>query len=370
MRQRPISTPLVVWLLVAASLLVVSLTQVGVPAQIRTPLPSDTANYLPLQVGNQWLYERKFFGSSTWIASVVERVTAPNGRTYAALEGYFGILTSEGYVAPRRLVRSSRGIVTEFNPDGASDNLWYMLGAEVGTTWQIQLEPVPESGTIGLCVDGSTVTLASRSEVVTVPAGTFQDVVRLDFAPRCADAGIVSEWFAPRVGLIRRQEDSFSGPVVSELFRAIVGGVQFPRQTYSTSLSIDRPVYVNNLMPPPLPDGFPTVRGLFTVANATHLPIDFSFLGCKSVSVVVKDGAGNVVLRALGDDGGCCACDSILNVTLLRNTLVVPVSFRLLPLDRQPLPDGRYTVAVTLLTRDPVALRPSATATIEVQSTY
>jgi hypothetical protein len=295
---------------------------------------------------------------------VAGRVTTPNGEPYFVLDGYFG---------PGRLVRNGPGgAVLEFNPNGPADNLWYRLGAAAGTTWQLQLEPPPTLGPIADCVSGSKVVLASRTEVATVPAGTFRGVVRLDFSSPCADAGLESEWFAPGVGLIRRQELSFAGPVVSELVSAEVGDLTLPRLAYASSLSLDRPVYVNNLMPTIGPPALPIVRGRFVVSNNSDLPIHFVFAGCKSVSVVVVDEAGSEVLRARGDDGGCCLCPGVVHVSLVRDALVVPFSFELVTRDGQPLSDGRYAVTATLQTLDMMALRPSATATatIEVRSVY
>jgi hypothetical protein len=351
-------------LLVAGGLfLPVALPPVSAHAQTVGHVSADVPRYFPLAVGNRWVYERTGpIGSEQWTAAVVDRVTPPNGWLYFVLDGYFG---------PRRLVRATPGgAVFEFNPDGPADNLWYRLDAEVGTTWQIQLEPLPTLSPMADCVSGSKVVLARRTEVVTVPAGTFEGVVRLDFSSPCADAGIESEWFAPGVGLIRRQESSFAGPVVSQLVRAAIGDSTLPPLPYSSTLSLDRPVYVNNLMPPIGPRATPTVRGRFVVSNTTDIPISFAFSGCMSVGVVVLDEAGHEVLRARGEGGGCCLCKVVLNVSLVNDALVVPFAFKLETPAGQPLPDGRYAVAAALETLDVAPLRPSATATIEVRSVY
>jgi hypothetical protein len=330
-------------------------------AQTRTIGTTDTTlSYFPLQVGNTWTYARGgALSRDTWTASVAERVVAANGRAYFALDGYFG---------PRRLVRSSlRSAVTEFNPDGPEDNLWYLLGAPVGTSWVIQLEALPTLGPIADCVSGSKVVVASRTEAIRVPAGEFRNVVRLDFASPCADAGITSEYFAPGVGLVRRDESSFAGPIVSELLKAEIGNLSLPRLPYTTSLDLDRPGYVNNLMALG-PDSIPTVRGVFAVRNRTSIPIGFEFGGCASLSIAVLNERGEAVLKTRADDGGCCMCDFIYSVRLVNDSLVIPFAFRLATPEGRPLPDGRYAVAATLEALGSPAVRPAATSAIHVTS--
>jgi hypothetical protein len=341
-----------------AALLLLSVTAPPMSAHA-----ADVPQYFPLEVGNRWVYERKGpIGAERWGAAVVDRVTPPGGESYVVLDGYLG---------PRRLVRSTpRSAVFEFDPDGPADHLWYRLDAHVGAAWHMQLEPVPTLGPIADCVSGSRVVLASRTEVVTVPAGTFSGVVRLDFSSPCADAGIDSEWFAPGVGLIRRHETSFAGLVVSELVSADIADLTLPRLLYASSLSLDRPVYINNLMPPIGPGAIPTVRGRFRLENRSDTPMRLAFAGCTSVSVVVLDAAGREVLRARGDGDGCCVCDGILDVSLVNDALVVPFSLKLETRDGQPLADGRYAVGATLETLDVAPLRPSAQATVEVRSAH
>ncbi len=79
--------------------------------------------------------------------------------------------------------------------------------------------------------------------VISVPAGEFHDVLGIDRQQMlCADAGIVSEWFAPGVSLIRRVGESIAGPVASELVKAELGSRRRPRSTYQTCLLPDVPI--------------------------------------------------------------------------------------------------------------------------------
>ncbi len=333
-------------------------------AQVRATL-GDVLSYFPIQPGNHWLYQRRgTAGTEMWAVKVGDRFVAPNGRAYFDLAGYF---------AGGSKVRAPRNVVTEFNSRGIDDHLWYRLGASVGSSWIIELErpaALFPNSPVADCVSGARLTIGSRTESIAVPAGTFRGVVRVDWQTNCADAGITTEYFAPGIGLIRRVEQSFTGPVVSDLVRVEVGGVVQPRLPYATEISLDRPVYVNNLMPPIGPGSIPTVQGVLVVRNRTEVPLSFEFSGCRSATIVVSNEAGEPVLRAQGNDGGCCDCRNILPVYLQNDLLAIPFAFRLATPEGRPLPDGKYGVAATLDTLDGAALRPAATARIEVTSVH
>jgi len=325
--------------------------------------PIASQNIFPLQPGNTWTYERRGrAGSAEWTVEVVERVAAPRVMPYVLLDGYFQ--------GPPRTVRSDPfGSVTERSA-GFRDLLWYLLGAPIGTSWTFQLAPSPDGTAPTDCVNGARLTLAARDEKLSVPAGEFTGVVRVDWVSPCADAGIASEWFAPGVGLIRRDEVTIAGIVTSELVRAEVGGRELPKAAYTTTLTLDRSLYVNNLMPPVGPEAIPTVAGSLALKDRSHEPATLVFSGCKSVVIEVIDEAGEVVLTARSDDGGCCSCDNLVEWDLGAAPLVVPFTFKLQTAAGQPLADGRYAVSAELETSGPEPVRPAARAVIDVTSVH
>jgi len=320
-------------------------------------------SYFPLQPGNHWVYEKRgATGTSTWAVDVAVPGSAMPQRLYETLTGYFP--------GTRQVRVGPGGVVKEWAGVGVQENLWYLLGAPVGTTWTIRLAPSPLANPLPDCVSGAKLTVVRRDDVVAVPAGEFHDVVRVDWLSGCVDAGITSEWFAPGFGLVRREESSFAGPQVSELVRADLGGSALPWAAYATTLGLDEMRYVNNLMPPVTPTGLPTAHGVFQVRNSTEAPLVLTFSGCKSVSLVLRNEAGEVVLEGRGDDGGCCTCLSLLPVTVQRGTLALPFSLRLAAGRDAPLADGRYALTATLDTVEPAAGRPEARAVIEVASVH
>lgn len=324
----------------------------------------DAVTYFPLRDGNRWVYEKKGpTGTSTWQAVVQTLGSSAPTPGYHVLSGYF--------FGPPRLVRGDpAGRVVEIPMFGGPEYLWYLLNAPVGTTWELEWAPSPLMMPIAACISGSKLRIAARDETVAVPAGVFRNVVHVEFHPPCVDAGIIGEWFAPGVGLVRRTETTIAGTVTSELVEAELGAVVLPNAPYVTSLGLVRPRYVNNLMPPVDLATLPVVRGSFTVRNMTDDPVELTFGGCKSAAIEVKDRDGETVLTARADDGGCCDCKNLVKVTLQRSSLALPFTFKLATAKGQPVPDGDYTVTVTLETVDPPSLRPSARSRVEVASVH
>jgi hypothetical protein len=324
----------------------------------------EPAWYFPLRDGYRWVYEKRGpGGTSTWQVSVAEATQSTVGPHLYALSGYFP--------GPARLVHSDiSGLVTEADFFGQGAYLWYQLGARPGTTWMLEWAPSPIMMPIVGCIPGSKLQLVARDETVKVPAGEFHGVVHVEFHPPCSEVAITEEWFAPGVGLVRRNETTAAGPVTSELVEADLGPVVLPPALYATTLSLMAPAYVNNLMPPVDLRALPVVHGSFAVRNSTDTPLALTFPSCASATVRVENGDGETVLTGHADDGGCCTCDGLWTVTLKHSALVLPFAFRLISDQGAPLPDGRYGITVTLDTVDAPSLQPSARAAIEVTSTH
>lgn len=171
-------------------------------------LVTAETDYFPLAVGNEWTYERsgQVIEPQKILVTVTEKVQ-PSG-------GVAPFFKLNNYNGQAHLVRNSNGMVQEY-----PNYLWYLLNAEFGQTWIMRINTtVP--GVIP-CTDGAVLTVVSRNETVTVPAGSFS-TVHIRFQNNCADVGITDEWFAPGVGMVKRVETSFTGPIVTELLRAII----------------------------------------------------------------------------------------------------------------------------------------------------
>ena len=320
--------------------------------------------YFPLEAGNYWVYQKHgATETSSWRVEVLRDPASQMTGAGKVLAGYFP--------GPIRRVRVwPLDIVSEVGMQRGRDGLWYLLRAPVGVAWTIEVAAPPEPVTGLDCIDGSRLHVTSRSETVEVPAGKFTDVVRIEYEMRCADAGIMAEYFAPGIGLIRREEESFAGTVVSDLIETNAGGLRPLLQPYTTSLGLDRTMAVNDLMPSVDPKGLPELHGVLTVRNDTDRPVVLHFAGCRSAMIEVRNSAGEVVLTGHADDGGCCTCSAQLDVPVAHGAFALPFSLRLALDGNRPLPDGLYAVTVSFMTTDPPVLRPSATAQIEVRTVY
>jgi len=307
--------------------------------------------HFPLQAGNQWNYSKQgSFDAEPWQVAVVTRTSD----AASELLGYFG--------ATHTVCAGTGGVIHEVTAE-TGDEMWYDLGATVGTGWQMHLDPSPD--TLG-CVDGSKVTIASRTEHVTVPAGSFDNVIRLDYTSPCVDAGILSEWFAPGVGLVKRTEQSFAGPVTSELQSAIVGGILYPAPAVTTTLAVDKSTYAIATSLIPSEDVAPSMTANLVLRNAAATAGRFDFIGCASMTVSLIDKSGKALVTTRATDGTDCKGSAMVTVEVGSSPLALPISIPLLWKGGR-LPAGRYLVVATLDTIDAAPLRPSASSVIDIQ---
>lgn len=295
----------------------------------------DRQVYFPLEVGNEWIYTD---GTNTFRVQVLTQAREANGRTYFQVAGYF----QEDSVKVRKLRRDLWGQVFEYNPRGA-DFLWYQLfsfGLNSPATWTF------ETGDDLTCIRGSSLSTAGRFEPLVVPAGTFPSAIRVDHRSRCADAGLQSEYFAPGVGLIKRVMNTIAGPRSLDLVAARVGSSQLPAIVFAVQVSVDRPIYFNNRMPP-VSDPSPTMQAQLTVRNDTQLAVDFQFSTAQRFDFVVRDAAGKEVLRW---SKGKAFPQVVGRETLANGRLIYPATLELQGSDGKPLPAGVYTLEGFLTT--------------------
>jgi len=297
-----------------------------------------------------------------WEITDSEPGTLAPQQLYDTLLGYFR--------GPRQVRVDTDKNAFELSGEGLHEVLWYPFDAPVGTRWDIRLAPILLATPFPDCVTGAKLVLASRGEALRVQAAEYLNVVRVDWASPCVEAGMTSEWFAPGVGLIRRDEASLAGPVSSKLVRVDLRSDALPRVSYATTLGLETVRYTSNLMPPIGPDAITTARGYLGVRNFTEVPLELSFLGCKSVAIEVRDEAGTVVAEGRGDDGGCCTCTSLLQVAVQGGAITVPFAMELTAAGGTPLPDGHYSLSATLESLGGDSRRPTARAPIEIASVH
>lgn len=305
----------------------------GQAANLRPTL--RPASYFPLQPGTTWVYQ------VSGVASGERQVTAQLGVVPVASPA---AVLLEGYLpGPARAVRSWAGKVEEVGANGETF-LWYWLAAPEGTSWTLRLAPLPQERAFP-CTDGARLTLASRRESVSVPAGSFENVVLVRWESPCRDAGIVAEWFAPGVGLVQREEASFAGRILWQL-KEIRRDETPALPRYGGALALSRRHYLLDLMPPLDPQRLPLLSGTLTLwdldatsGGGAGVPM------CLQARGEILDERGQLLVWFLIPDPGCF---------IMAPTGVAP--YRLLPftqplvVESSPLPQGSYTLRVSVQT--------------------
>jgi hypothetical protein len=137
---------------------------------------SAPSPYYPLIVGNCWTF-------SDGTGTRTERIVWKNGNNFI-----FDRLHSRTQVE----VTSGSQFSAVVN---GKNYLWCDFAAELNKSWEAY-EP-------GDTVASFTATLESRTDTITVPAGTFYDVYRFHFKFHGSDNDWV-EYYAPAVGPVRR----------------------------------------------------------------------------------------------------------------------------------------------------------------------
>ncbi len=201
-----------------------------------------------------------------------------------------------------------------------------------------------------------------------VPAGSFKRSVRLDFLAPCFDAGLSTEYFAGGVGLVQRVAETIAGPRTFRLVSAQIGSSRFPQSYYGIEISLDRPLYYNNLMPPVV-NPWPTARAVLVVRNRTDLPIELIFPTSQRFDFIVRDARGQEVLRW---SDGRAFLEVVGKDTLRNESRSYSADILLRSRDGKLLSAGFYTLVGYLTTQGSGSGQSSmmATTTFEIRDVY
>jgi hypothetical protein len=327
------------------------------PPMERAPMPGSRGTYdrppfFPLEVGNEWVYSD---GAGRFTIQVLRETIEANGLKYFEVSGYL----PNDPARTRKLRRAFPDHIYEYNPQG-EDFLWYQFG-NFDASWLFN------SGDEIPCITGSRVAVGSVDAKVDVPAGIFSRALRLDFASRCADAGIENEYYAGGVGLVQRVLHTIAGPRTLRLITAYLRGVEFP-PSYGVGISLDRPLYYNNLMPPVV-DPSPTARVRLTVRNDTEWPVQLTFPTSQRFDFIVQDSQGKEMTRWSDNRA---FLEVVGEETLLKETRSYSADLVLRSRDGKPLPEGLYTITGYLTTQGsgPNSMNIAATAGFEIRDLH
>jgi hypothetical protein len=178
------------------------------------------ADYLPLQQGNTWSYRDPATGQTFTVRAGTQLATL-DGKTYHRLSGYV-----------------ERDLWARTLDTGTLVYLDEEAGAERVLTSFEKVEGGWAEAPFRGCEHESQV--EGKGDGYKGRQGVFADAVTLSYRTfSCADTGIVSEVYAPNVGMLRRTVQTIAGPRVLELVEARVGGFSFtaaPAAVFASSM--------------------------------------------------------------------------------------------------------------------------------------
>jgi hypothetical protein len=259
--------------------LLLAAAALGAPAARAQRAAAPTAaaaDYFPLAAGSTWTYALSSGGAPAGTADV--RVVPVGSNAAGGVENYFG----NGALSVVR--ETGVGTVVE-GPAGTM--LWYALAAPVGTRWTFR------SSTATGGYSGTRVTLLSRTETVDVPAGHFDNCVKLGFLRLSGNApGPIEETFAPGVGLVKRE--TVMG-YTWELASGVVAGRHLPILPVEVSIALNRDGFIfAGPQPPPGPQPQQTIKVRLTVRSES-VPETFHFDTTQRLNVRVRDVTGQEI---------------------------------------------------------------------------
>jgi hypothetical protein len=305
-------------------------------------------DYFPLQTGNQWVYKCSGLCGDTLPTMEISGEMEFDGRKYFSVAGLNGALVS--------LRLDEQGILWAYDTATRTDRQWYAFATAEGGEYLTSLD---------LCSPRAIV--ASRAALYEGPVGRFTDVLRIVYPPSlCRDAGLQEELFHPGAGLLRRVETTIGGPRTFDLTYARLGARVIAQPEVRVSLTLDRSVYIANLMPPVDPQtSVPMMTARLTLRNDSGQTVVLTYPSGQRYDLEIKNARGEVVYRWSDDKMFTMVFG---RESLGKDELSYVIEARLSGKDGKPLPQGKYTADAWLATEGPP--RYSATVGFEIRHVY
>lgn len=238
-------------------------------------------DYFPLNPNNQWIYQAGGrFGQQMWTVEVAGLRTAGD-RTYAVVTGF-----PQGELLLRP---AGDGKMYVWNAEQKAESLYLDFSAPLEAPFPTAVDPCTGKGRV-----------VSRAAGYKGPIGEVPQALEIAYDPAgCADAGITSDVWAPYIGLARRTMTTIAGPVTFELIYARLGGVTVvsDRETFF-QLTLDKPLYTANLMPPVDPaQATPLLRARFTLRHTGEKPLLVELPSGQVYDFAIRDNKGETVYQ-------------------------------------------------------------------------
>ena len=227
--------------------------------------PALAVDFFPLEPGNMWVYRAS--GSADRFTVSIGPPTMKSGREYYVLFGY---------VPQPELVRLNEDKdLVRLDQNTGNEQLLTSLRTLRGRWWEASARGCREEGTT-----------LDRGTVHDGLAGPIRDVREISYRViGCADFGVESEQYAGNIGMVRRVNNTISGPVTYDLVMARVGNIvinAMPHASFSVSLGDTSPTEVTMILRAQTNSPFTQTLG---------------FPSAQEFDAVVRDEQGRVVWK-------------------------------------------------------------------------
>jgi hypothetical protein len=306
--------------------------------------------WLPLDVGNQWVYRSSGPGAPGSFLVVVDQTGQFGGKTYSLVKGF----PSQPQVWLRN---GDDGRIYMYDTAQNADRLWLDTMGAAG-----------ETSPTGVYPCNSTSTVVSRNATYSGPLGEWPGMLEIRYdAGSCADAGLTSDIWMAWVGILQRSWQTIAGPRSFNLVYAKLGAATvISAGEVSFSVAVDRPAYVADLMPPVDPArAIPYMTARLTLRNTQTMPITLEYASSQTYEIMIWNDQGKVIWRW---SDGKVFLPAMRTETLAQGEKNWVETFALATSATQPLPVGRYVLEATLMTA--TGRNYTATVPFRVEATY
>lgn len=160
------------------------------------PAAAAGADYMPLKVGNKWVYKADFGGQMIEIGQSVAKIEKKDGKDIALMETEFG-----GQVITEQLSSSDKGVFRySFQGQPVDPPIQALkLPVKKGDTWDVKFSAQGQEMKAVMKTEGE--------EEVMVPAGKYKAVIVSMEMDAMGQKVTVKSWFAPNVGIVKQKFD-------------------------------------------------------------------------------------------------------------------------------------------------------------------
>lgn len=171
-----------------------------------------------------------------------------------------------------------------YSPDAINFQTFIDFSDPVGSSRSITLLP---------CNTGS-ILIAEKNVSLSVPAGTFIDVIRLELETNCSDAGVTDIWFAKNIGIVQWTELNIAGAEMFKLNQATIGGNMYPENKglIVQAQFPDSKIWIDQL--PPLPNETPTAKIGLQIENYLDHQLIYQFNNSQRYDIIIRNESGDI----------------------------------------------------------------------------